>query len=615
MLQRPPSTDVVIPQDSPFPTFPNSRAKTPTPTTPSTGHFPLPSQKSSPRPQPTQDVKVPTSDTRTVTNDTMLKRMNSIAPGPFNIKADADGQGDMNGHRKTPSMSSSKDFTRSMSSSSPKSTTPRASGSSSVYTRNRSMSTVSGASRIDWDAPAVPTVDPPSEGHKTSSREENSFDFGPLSPLNPSQTLPDQDRKDADQSSSMAHRRPSEPSSYSHKPKLSVAAAMQPLNSIGSTSSFKSSRSLRRKPEPSSFDFPLPPGLANQDQRDDKRLVDAPPVPAPVQQIKKQLESPVHTPHESTSSNGSCSSGARTGSSRSSPPLHESPQRRLQEVVHEDRTDNMFNDFKFGVDAPPQQEYATPKPTSRHSPASQQDRPPSLSIEPTLPSCSTGSMLPSLSIEPSISRVGSQEQPARKGSTPVTSPDDYLVSSFDTQNEPQQLHLSAAPPSLTPPPLSPGRPPQRSRPRNKGPCRGCGEFITGKSVSSSDGRLSGRYHKGCFVCKTCSHPFQTADVYVMRNHPYCGRHYHELNDSICSGCDKGIEGQFLETESRRKVHAYCFTCQDCHKVLRDDYFEWNGRTLCERDAFTAAQQPSSALGISGVRRYPERRTTKLMMMM
>ena len=637
VLQRPPSTDVAIPQDSPFPTFPTSRAKTPTPTTPSTGPSPIHSQEPSPRPQPTRDVRVPTSDTRTGSNDTMLERMNSIAPGPFNIKADTEGQEKRNGHNKSPSMSSSKDFTRAMSSASLKTTTPRASGSSSVYTRNRSMSTVSGASRVDWDAPAVPAVpvvarepesqaEPPSEERQTSSQDNHSFDFGPLTPLNRSQTFPDQDRKDADQNPNSSHRRPSEPSSYAHKPKLSVAAAMQPLNSIGSTSSFKPSRSLRRKPEPSSLDFPLPPGVVNHDQRDDKRLVDAPPVPAPVQQIRKQLDSPIHTPHESTSSNGSCSSGARTGSSRSSPPLHESPQRRLQEIAHEDRTDNMFNEFKFGVDAPPQQEDVTPNATPHHSPYAQPSqtvtphqpsRPPSLSMEPTLPSYATGSMLPSLSIEPTLSRMESpeSEQPARKSSTPITSPDDYLVASFDGQSQPQQLHLSAAPPSLTPPPLSPGRPPQRSRPPNKGPCRGCGELITGKSVSSADGRLSGRYHKGCFVCKTCSNPFQTADFYVMRNHPYCGRHYHELNNSICSGCDKGIEGQFLETESRRKFHSYCFTCQDCHKILRDDYFEWNGRTLCERDAFKAAQQPSSALGISGVRRYPERRTTRLMMMM
>jgi hypothetical protein len=130
-------------------------------------------------------------------------------------------------------------------------------------------------------------------------------------------------------------------------------------------------------------------------------------------------------------------------------------------------------------------------------------------------------------------------------------------------------------------------------------------------VSSADGRLTGRYHKQCFVCKTCEAPFQTADFYVMDNHPYCARHYHELNHSLCIKCDRGIEGQYLETEKRLKFHPHCFSCQDCHKILRDDYFEWNGRTLCEQHAFRAAQQPSS---LGPGRRYPERRTTRLMMM-
>ena len=485
-----------------------------------------------------------------------------------------------------------------------------------MYIRNRSLSTVSGASRYDWDAPVVPAVpavrqepepkEVPTREERDTSQEENSFDFGPLSPINRFQTLPDQDRKEVQHDTSASQRRPSEPSPYSHKPKLSVAAAMQPLNSIGSASSFKPSRSLRRKPEPPGVDQPVPPRPEDANQRDDKRLADAPPVPAPMQQMKQQLESPVHTPHESTSSNGSYSSGARTGSSRSSPPLHESPQRRMREISHEDRMDNTFNDFKFGVDTPPQAEDAHPNSASYHTPYSWQN-PTSNPQYPSRP--------PSLSTGPTLPQINPQELPPRKSSTPVTSPDEYLVSSFETQSRPHQLHLSPVPSSRMPPPPSPGRTQHRPRPPNKGPCRGCGELITGKSVSSADGRLSGRYHKGCFVCKTCNNPFQTADFYVIRNHPYCGRHYHELNNSLCSGCDRGIEGQYLETESRRKYHSYCFACQECHKILRDDYFEWNGRTLCEQHAFKAAQQPSSALGISGVRRYPERITKKLMMMM
>ena len=59
---------------------------------------------------------------------------------------------------------------------------------------------------------------------------------------------------------------------------------------------------------------------------------------------------------------------------------------------------------------------------------------------------------------------------------------------------------------------------QISRPTTAGGqkkrCRGCGQAIVGKSVSSADGRLTGRYHKACFVCFTCRSPFETADFYV-----------------------------------------------------------------------------------------------------
>ncbi|KAH8694867.1 hypothetical protein BGW36DRAFT_299262 [Talaromyces proteolyticus] len=123
-------------------------------------------------------------------------------------------------------------------------------------------------------------------------------------------------------------------------------------------------------------------------------------------------------------------------------------------------------------------------------------------------------------------------------------------------------------------------------------CRGCGQGITGKSVSSADGRLTGRYHKACFVCFTCRSPFQTADFYVLDDHPYCAQHYHELNGSTCGTCRQGIEGQYLESQgpgsNHQKFHPDCLTCRTCRVVLRGDYFEWNGSVYCERDARRAA---------------------------
>jgi uncharacterized CHY-type Zn-finger protein len=158
--------------------------------------------------------------------------------------------------------------------------------------------------------------------------------------------------------------------------------------------------------------------------------------------------------------------------------------------------------------------------------------------------------------------------------------------------------------------------PARRPTTSKGDCKGCGEPIKGKSVSSADGRLTGRYHKQCFVCQTCSEPFATSTFYVIDDAPYCERHYHKLNGSVCSTCDKGIEGQYLESERKQKFHPGCLTCADCRRTLRNDYFEMNGQVYCERDAFRRAQQ-GRFLGVGGPgagSNRMERRTTRMMMM-
>jgi hypothetical protein len=166
-------------------------------------------------------------------------------------------------------------------------------------------------------------------------------------------------------------------------------------------------------------------------------------------------------------------------------------------------------------------------------------------------------------------------------------------------------------------PASPGENPTRQRTTKKGNCKGCSEPILGKSVSSADGRLTGRYHKECFVCTTCAEPFQTSTFYVINDAPYCERHYHKLNGSVCTTCDRGIEGPYLESERRQKFHPGCLTCSDCQRNLRNEYFEMGGRVYCERDAFRRAQQgrflgPGGGLGSNQNRM--QRRTTRMMMM-
>ncbi|KAK8052761.1 LIM domain-containing protein [Apiospora saccharicola] len=132
----------------------------------------------------------------------------------------------------------------------------------------------------------------------------------------------------------------------------------------------------------------------------------------------------------------------------------------------------------------------------------------------------------------------------------------------------------------------------QSQGRSRGNCKSCRLPITGKSVSSADGRLTGKYHKACFVCTTCMEPFTSSEFYVLDDQPYCERHYHKLNGSLCGTCSQGIEGQYLEDESTsQKYHPKCFRCGDCGQVLRDGYFEVDGRAYCEQDALRRVQPP------------------------
>ena len=222
--------------------------------------------------------------------------------------------------------------------------------------------------------------------------------------------------------------------------------------------------------------------------------------------------------------------------------------------------------------------------------------------------------------------ISKSHTPTPATTPPVTEP----LSRSQTTSPPSSLQ---APPV----PQNPQRPPlmRRGTTGIKAICRGCNLPIEGKSVKAADGRLTGRWHKACFTCKTCHEPFTTADFYVIKNNPYCEQHYHEKNGSLCSGCRKGIEGQYLETSSSdsrgrvvRKYHPRCFTCHDCRMVLSEDYFEIGNRVYCERHALAAMRSQPKGKGPGGVSPSPgsnlgpqggsslkaERRTTKLMMM-
>lgn len=172
----------------------------------------------------------------------------------------------------------------------------------------------------------------------------------------------------------------------------------------------------------------------------------------------------------------------------------------------------------------------------------------------------------------------------------------------------------------TSPPSPRAAPPSRKGSRDpgalpRGDCKACTLPITGKSISSADGRLTGKYHKACFVCTTCTEPFASAEFYVLNDKPYCEQHYHKLNGSLCGSCTQGIEGQYLEDETRTKYHVGCFRCLDCGRSLSDGYFEVDGRSYCEPDAWKriqpepemyAPQQPPPRAGPRPVNGLPGR---------
>ncbi|EXJ79092.1 hypothetical protein A1O3_08593 [Capronia epimyces CBS 606.96] len=316
-------------------------------------------------------------------------------------------------------------------------------------------------------------------------------------------------------------------------------------------------------------------------------------VPEPEHKASEAIESIQRTSIDSASSYASVGFSERATSSRSSSPHTES----LAVKSFDSSVSNLLQHLDAEMPAPLRPGRAQTCPDSPTDPLFQQGH---LSPIPDL-------------------RRGANEVVHALQSAPVGPP----ISATPTQE-----------PKTALPPKSKGATP------NKGVCRGCSQVIlvTQKSVSSADGRLTGRYHKECFVCQTCQSIFPTAEFYVHNDQPYCAYHYHELENSLCATCGKGIEGLYMETANvagrgKEKHHAECLKCTTCKIRLDHDYFELSGNVYCERDAFRMASMPKSrdnapsrpsplireyiSSGDHGLlrgRNFPERRTTRLMTM-
>ncbi|KDE05975.1 hypothetical protein MVLG_03661 [Microbotryum lychnidis-dioicae p1A1 Lamole] len=124
-------------------------------------------------------------------------------------------------------------------------------------------------------------------------------------------------------------------------------------------------------------------------------------------------------------------------------------------------------------------------------------------------------------------------------------------------------------------------------------CRKCCRAIEGGAVTSSDGKVLGKYHKDCFTCFTCSVPFPDGDFYVYDHKPYCQMHYHKLNGSLCANvrCRQPIEGPCVslvgvENGGGGRYHVDHFVCshQTCGIALLEHHFVVSGLPFCERHA-------------------------------
>ncbi|KAF9315606.1 hypothetical protein BG003_002870 [Podila horticola] len=114
-------------------------------------------------------------------------------------------------------------------------------------------------------------------------------------------------------------------------------------------------------------------------------------------------------------------------------------------------------------------------------------------------------------------------------------------------------------------------------------CRGCGLPVEKEAVCAQDGKLEGKWHAACFGCQTCKKPFPDKSFYVYGDAPYCRRHYHKLNNSLCKSCDQPIEGPCAQTMEGWRFHPGCFSCVECRTPLTDIYYNFENQAYCEKD--------------------------------
>lgn len=590
----PPSPDMYANMDSAFPRFPSKA--TPRAVRPQerdrldatyNQHYAQPSPLFAPL------------SPRTNGGENVSKRMDSIAPGPFDSRRPSTASAPKSpsqepsfGHRRTETQGSMRSTgSGSKSRSSLASSTSRGSAysnrSAGLTSRTRNGQTAA------MPPPPLPATADESEGIDAFlGRLQNEAKRpGQLGQEDRSKTYPLRKESQEKKGPPPRPRRPSEkdlpPANIADYKTSDFAPRSNNMFPSRNPSRTGSESDLSRNPMPTQSVQPAqpPPGTTNYN-------MDTPTVP-------------LHTPSDSGLSDDSYASykAPSVASSRSSPPGSESGHsRNVSKVSRSDYpADDSYQrtaspDSYAEAKPPPSQVQGRRAPTSYTRPNLAEPIPQILSPGFPSPSAPESPMDPAIQFDASFERRP-KVQPA---------PQDPA------------LNLAQGPPKRGPEYGPRQAEVRRPAPTSKGSCRGCSQPIVGKSVKDSSGRLSGRYHRSCFVCRTCGDGFPTAEFYVYENAPYCEHHYHKLNGSLCNSCNRGIEGQAIlasETDMREKFHPRCFTCFTCRIPLSADYYEVGGRKLCERHGQQAAAPRPNYLGPGDYRpRNVQKRRTRLMMM-
>ncbi|KAF2646244.1 hypothetical protein P280DRAFT_5259 [Massarina eburnea CBS 473.64] len=591
----PPSPDLMTNMDSPFPRIPANQTRTPTSAKPR----PMDrseSYQSYAQPNPLFAPRSPRIDAA----ENVLKRMNTMSPGPFDVRGYDSRPGTSSGPLSPESVYSDDGQRRMNTQSSMKGArngrTSMASNASSVFSNSSSgLPSRPKPGMVGAMLPPPPPVPPVEVEEKTEGIDAflarlQKETMGPSKGARSNSPMRQDDRS----------RSPMRPDLRSKSP-MQQGSIDKVIDGVQRQSRPLAPRATSRRPPSLRTSDPPNPAMNDNRPRSNK---DLPPLPALSNFAGQPIPTdPVYTPSDSGHSEDSyASSGFRSvASSRSSPPTSEAGNSRqgskirrpdyTDEPVQRTLSPETFADARIAPTMQPDIRRANENYNRPQVPEAML-RPQQMPTTPQTP------------LDPAIQRGLSYEKRREEARSPID----------------PALKFAASPPPPRMPPSEPRREMER-RPTtsgaSKGRCRGCGEAITGKSVKDSSGRLSGRYHKECFVCHTCRNPFPTAEFYVFENAPYCHQHYHVLNGSLCRTCNRGIEGQYLETDQRLKFHPKCFTCFTCRIVLRDDYYEVGRRNFCERHAYAAVNQRNNMLGAppgGGQNKNLQKRRTRMMMM-